>query len=644
MLLYTLKSWDGHTLNDASYRGYGLNFNTPAAAKVDLMEMPGHDPVDVGAWSGSERSLAVYVEAVGASKRTLDQALKIWFARGESGYLVATNAIDGQDYQIFGRAQSMTPNASNPNGWTVIILTGQSNWRRVSAETDAWTANSGTLTKAITVDGALKTRLIAAVTPTAVPATGYRYRDLYILPAMPKIDYAARAWCITLNTAAMVSGGTLRADCNDLRIHVNGVEKRRYIYNPNAAATNVWFNAPMGRGLEMKLRTAVASSGAVGELQFAINNNTRDALKLLPGGSFILVQGTELFLCQAVDKQNYKVGVLTRGYLGTALASHAIGTSCYLVPAVVEVVHGFANATDPASEDANYDDEKPMFALSSSNSQWDYTAATGFYDPDRPLRGGQWTPLLKRAGDRSENYRFTQNGESGAPAMGMLMSTYQAKGAWKAETALLRWMLGCPGGFSAISATGSKRRSANQFPARAQIQRSENANLWKALGNESSPASEDTWTAFTINEIAINGTAQKYVGFALDGTISAGGAEVLAHYEILTCTVKFPAASIPTGTLLAQAASYPVAIVLKNNTNGQSVMINTPMLPNKVLLLDGENFEAKYDGGNAENLVTPNSETRETYIEVEPGANTLAIEAAEIGTLSIALSWYPRRP
>jgi len=646
----TLKTFDAHNINDGSdYQATGLDFNTRPAATLVFSNQANGDPVYAGVFTGAAKNIPIQVTILDyANRESLADQIKTWLERGNSGYLVAT-LDDGQDYQIYCTVQSLVPDGHYTNVYQAILQSGPSTWARVTAETDTWNASVSALTKAITVAGSCETRLSLSLLAPGAGGSGWQYQYLYQLINAPGIDYGARPWCISLDTAALVTAGKLLASCYDLRVVVNAVEVKRWIADPNTNHTKVWFTPTIGAGLQLILAVQVPATGAVGELAFKNTSDNVKALKALPA-SGILAHGTEWIQYSGKDIKTMKVNVVQMGALGTTRQVHAVGSTFSSVSNVIYVLAGNASATDPAATDATYDYDKPVFDLSASdNTSWVYTASTLFYDADHPARPGSWTPSIKDNGSGvivSHLYNFSQDAASGSPAMGAVMECWQRSTTWQKDSAEIDWQLYCPGGFATAAATGSKYRSTVRWPGLAALQKSDNADNWTTIWAETTPVSVTTWTAFTHTSTAIS-PARKWLQFTLAGDMAAL-ANAAAYFEVLTATVTFTSGNLPAGSLATQAGNYPLAVKISNQGNKDEIDLTYPMLLNRAMTLDGENFEAIYDGVNIHGAMVLNDDSRDVWIRLLPGSNTLAIAPInvgdDIGTLTIGLSWYPRKP
>lgn len=638
-----LKTWDGNTINSASLRSQILNANAQPAANLVLIEQAMADSTLSDAYTVEGRTVTIGIEITDYGNRySLISTLKKWFKRGERGVLVATHE-DGSDYQLDCKVQSLIQEDGFPWRFAAVLVSGQTAWRAVTADTASWTGITSTGgTKSITVGGTDTTALSVSLTPSV----GSRYLNIYQLTNAPAVAYGLRPWCITLNTAALVGGGKMRSDCYDLRIYVNGRPTNRWITGANTASTNVWFNVNLSRGASMKLLTAITIGGTITKIQFAKTPATTRMLKRLPQKG-ILIHGTEWIYYTAVNANKWYVTVQSdgRGVYGTTLQAHAAGDVFLWQQNVIQMTYGNASASDPASLDDNYNDTKPVFDLTNStNSQWVYSASTLFYDSDYPTRTGQWAFAQALLGDQSHTYVITGDADSGNPALGCKAATWQYGGAWRPDTVDLAWTFKNPGGIASISMTGRSYRSGAQWITTltgAQYS-SDNGKTWKSLWSDATPGSAAAWTAWTHSSVTVTGNAP-LVRLRAAGKFTLEGGYAL--YEGLTATVVFYATNLPSGSLLGEANNFHLDINLANASTGYSIDIDLPMKLNKALVLDGENYTARYDGDNVHDCISLDDESRDIWIPLEPGTYNLSItsDLTLPGTMAAALSWYKRR-
>ncbi len=639
-MLAAIKTFNGFSLNSGGYESAGLEIHTPPAVSPAFIELVNTDPLIAGVFTRAARNLPVAIKLRGADRWALMQALKTALQPGTRGNLVVT--MQGVDYQLECVVQSLVPDARTLSSWLAILQAGSSMWRAVSAETDSWSVDADGDTKTISVGGCAPTVLNLEITPTVAPATGWLYQRLYQVVPPVGVAFGRRPMCIVVDTAALVTAGKVQADCSDLRVYVGDSETPRWIADANTDHTHVWFNMQLGRGYKMVLKDAVASSGAVGELVFAVNANNKAALAAIPT-SGLLVHGTEWFLYGGKDLKRYKLAVTQRGALGTTLQGHNAGSEFFLIEQPVYLIYGNSEATDPTTDNADYDLEKPLFNLSSSdNGSWTWDASHPFYDEANPNRPGGWQAIKSALGPDSKTYLVKQNAESGDAAIGGLIKAWIKAGKVQAENAALSWIFTTAGGISSVSMAGQKYRNTSSWPSKAALEKSLNGKTWSSLWNESSPVNSNSWTAWTRNNQSISDRSPM-VRLIFSGSLSAAN-NAAAAMEALSATIVFYSANLPSVTLLSEVGNYPLTLTITNQTTGDALDILYPMQLNKALAISGEEHTAAVDGVNAHAAVSPDDDSRDEWIRLAPGENILEASADVMGTLSIALSWYPRQP
>ncbi len=643
-MLIQAKSFNSHTLWDSDYQATVLNAGALPMAKPIFIEESLSDADYSGMFTRDLRNVALSVKILDYGNREALQAqLKAWFKPGTRADLVVTFAVDGLDYSLPCVAQ-MAPVHEGDQRYTILLQSEATAWRAVDPDTDTWSLSGAGGTHVITVEGDDETRLSVTLTPTVETPAGWKKQQLYRLVPPNGINWGLRPWCIQLDTAALVTAGKMQADCDDLRIWLGESETRRWIDGPNTTTTKVWFNLNLRRGATLTLRTAVAATGDISYLYFTKNATMQARIRAMPSQG-VVYHGTEWFYYSAKQPVACRLVIEERGLYDTTLQAHAVGDSFSFLPAAVRVVYGNPTATDPALDDENYDDTKPLFSLSQSdNTQWTWTASDKFYDPDHPNRPGGWTQSLQRIGTESKLYWVKQDAESGNAAMGMMLAAWQQGSVWKAERATAAWSFYSPGGMQEITVTGQKYRNTVKWPNQfAAIRRSPDGTTWFTVFNEATPASVSTWSNLTNNGVAkAIDSASKYVQ-AIFSKVLAAQANAYAMFEIQTCTVEFTTANIPSGTLLGEQLNYPLDITLQNNATGEAIDLKYPMRMNRPLALDGEANTITYQRANAHNAISLDDEGRAIWIRLVKGDNELEVIGDDVGTLELVLSWYRRR-
>ena len=637
-----LKTWDGNTINSSSYRSQIINANAMPSANLVLIEQAMADSVLSDAFTVAGRTVTISIEIVDYSNRySLLSTLKKWFKRGERGVLVATHE-DGVDYQLDCKVQNLIQEDGFPWKFAAVLVSGQTAWRAVTADTASWTGITGTGgTKSITVGGTDTTALSLSLTPSV----GSHYLNIYQLTNSPACAYGVRPWCITLNTQALVSGGKMLSTCYDLRIYINGREANRWITGANTTTTNVWFNVNLNIGASMKLLTAITIGGTITKIQFQKTPASIRNLKRLPKKG-ILIHGTEWIYYTAVNANKCYVTVQSdgRGVYGTTLQAHAAGDVFLYQQNVITMIYGRSTATDPALGDDNYDKTKPLFDLTNStNSSWVYTASTLFVDDENPARTGNWTSSQTTSGDVSHIYQITGDADSGNPALGAKAGTYLFGGAFRSDSVKLYWSFKNPGGIASLTMTGRSYRTGAKWITYAGAQYSKDGGkTWKYMWADATPAGAAAWSAWSAHS-AISAANAPLVRIRAEGVFSELDDYIL--YEALTATVAMYATNLPVGALLGEANNFLLSINLANSSTGVNMDIELPMKLSKALVLDGEAYTARYDGDNVHDALSLDDEGRDIWLPLEPGTYNLAIASDYTlpGTIAAALSWYKRR-
>lgn len=637
--MVTVKTFNGFEINDGSdYTALGVNLFTPGTADNVFLDNTDGDPDDAGTFTinVASHSLLITIHNY-ANRGNLAAALRAAMKPGTAGDLVIS--IDGVDYFKRARVQSLAQDATYPNLYTIVLQAAKTAWRAVEAETESVTLTEGA-TLTLDVSGTTQTRLKVTLTPTAGQTLMFDNQRVYQLPGVLGVNWQRRAWCLTIDTAALVTAGKCREDCHDLRVILDGKEVPRWIADANTDHTHVWFVLDIGPGYEMDLLTPVASSGEISQLVFKNTKNNQTRLAAMPA-SGILIHGTEWMQYNGRDPAKKTVYIAQRGVLDTILQAHTAGSVFQFVQHVIHVIYGKATATDPKLDDDRYDDEKPLFDLSlSDNTQWVYTADTPFYDLTSTIRQGGWTPVLKRNGDLSKNYLVVQDEDSGDAAMGMKLASWQKSGKWQIESGYAGWRLYSAGGIYRISYTAAKYRNSAGYPTTAALQKSTDGSKWSNAQNNAKPTALNTWEAISQTNLAMSNYA--WAQFLLSGNLAAA-AEAVAVFEVRTLTVEFPSAKLPTGTFLGETSNYSMDVTITNERNGDSLAFSSPMVLDKVVVIDAEEFVATCDGVNAHNSMQLNDEGRAEWLRLEPGENDVSLTGADLGEVDVDLEWFARR-
>jgi hypothetical protein len=646
-MLVTLKTFDGHNINDGSdYEAAVLGIGSPQNASPIFVQLANADSKYAGVYSVDIKNIPVNIYIRNYSDRyALIAQLKTWLKPSTSGYLVVTFNDETIDYQIEASVQSLVQDKTYPDHFTAILLAASSTWRAVEVDTaDTWTVTASGQKKEITVGGFDNTKLSVDITPTELPEVGYAYQNLYQLVNVPAVNYGVRPWCITLNTAALITAEKMQADCDDLRVVIGGKQVHRWIGAPNTTTTKVWFNLNIGPGYSLVLKTPVSDSGTITELAFSLTVINQTIFKALPP-SGLIYHGTEWFEYTSKNIISYKLQIKTRGALGTTQAAHSAGAVFKYIQTPIWIFYGNSAVSAPSTDDSTYDYDKPVFNLvDSDNTKWVYDATTVFYDPYHKNRPGSWTYSGKVIGTVSNIYIIKGDEGSGDPALGIKAGSWISGGKPKAGYVEFYWQLISPGGFYRVSATGRKyyylKWPATVYPATLQYCPL-TGTYWSNVWSEAIPTVQSTWQSITQNNKTIALYAAK-IRFGFVGSMAAV-LNAIAYFEILTCTVEFYSTNLPAGTLLGEQSNVLIDFILRNNTTGDAINLCFPVRVDKILSLDGENYIINYNGANALGALELDDQSRDVWIRLKAGVNELEVISDYIGELDFDLSWYARR-
>ena len=653
-MLITVKTFNGHNINDgSSYRAVLQNQHTTPDATPIFIEETNSDSRDAGAYSVDVQNKVLSIKILNYGNRyDLISQLKTWLKRGTQGDLVVTFADEAVDYQISARVVNLVPENNSNQNWTALLQTGTSDWRAVTETTEStWTATGTTETLAINVGGKDETYLSLDLTPTAPPASGNAHQQIYRLPNTPGIAHGLIPWCITADTATLVTAGYMQADCDDLRIvNMNtGQELKRWIISPNNASTKIWVNLDLAKGFSLTLATAVAGSGSVTELQFSVTTDMKAAIAEM-SKTGIVYHGTEWFAYSDTDPVNCKLIIATRGVFGTAQQAHSAGVSFLYIQYPLMMVYGNSSAVAPSSTDATYDDTKPFINLtSSSNTSWVFggsPSTSKFFSKSLSQRTAAWTISKRSLGLLSDYFDEEFASVLGTTAaIAFMVKNFLSGGAWQPENVDFRATLYRAAGITSVTCTGYRHRHNPNWLDTAAVRASLDGVNYVDLFTEATPSTTGVSENWANNSTpATPATGSKYVQMVFAGGWPAAVKE-WAVFEMLTCTLAFNSSNIPSGAFLGLAdTAFPLVVTIKNETTGDQISINYSTPLDKVFSIDGENNLVQFDGYNAFGALSLDDEGRAVYLRLQGGvSNTIRITAADLGTLHIDLHWYRRR-
>jgi hypothetical protein len=630
-MIIKLVSYNGHNINDGTNYRAVLPAGSPLqpAVSADYVERADNWPVYAGKTFRKGNKFEIEIAMLGNYGSQLN-ILNGWFDVEDN--TPRTLAI--QDESNGNKAWKIecvcvgVPELAG-NVVTVVLESADGKWTAVTEDSTSWSITATGQTKEVPVGGNAPARPIIEFTPTGGAGGGYAYRK-YIQVNNP-IDKGYVDWglMVTLDTAALVSGGKCQADGDDLRLIVDGIEANRWLADMNTDHTKVHWVATYGPRIEFTLGTAIASSGTIGEIQAVKNTANLKKLILLPKQGLVLI-GSEIFTYSGVDLKTYKVGVVNRAQRTTSMAAHSSGDTVKWLEHDIWLMYGDSTLSAPVTDDT----KKPIYDLISSTM--DSLVYTSFAD-SAGLRAGSWKKaVISSSGKLSKTYTGNQGDEADpATEMGMEMNAWQLKAIWKGETAVIEWRGLFPAGVTEVSSSGEKRRDSTSWPSLAALQRSLDGKSWATEWNETTPVSEDTWTAWTHAAEAIS-FGPMYVRFVLSGSI-LGSANNQVRMEVEAVTVVMTSANVLQISLLTEAATYWMDARFTNVESGEYFEISYPMTVNRKLTIDCAAKRVLYIDTDV--LAMPRlSSMRKDWLNLLPGMdNTVQYDAASTGAATVVI-------
>ena len=543
----SITTWNGNAINDGStFAAYfeGDVFYRQASGGVDEHERSNNPPV-----MANKQPKAKNLRIVIISKSSVTDFSDAYNTL--NGYfdtfddterlLVVTDASSNQWYVYATPVE--TPRV-RPDGFVVDLRVMDPIWRRVTTDTDTWNITATGQTNDVTISGNRPVKPIIRITATNAKSGGYAYKAVRVwrnpstTDANPHpLDITNAAWDMAALTTAKC-----QADGDDVAVF--GVDGRaklsRWFGNIDTATTSVWINNYFAASYALTLGVAIAASGALTTVTTQRTNANLLALqklaKLVP---FHFGIGSEVFMCTSVDPMEYEfnfTGSDMRSQVSSSKAAHSVGDAIYAPVVPFWLAYGNASATTPVQDET----QKPLIDLdNSTNVSWRWL----LFREDANLRTAGWSPLVE-AGRASKTYGGSHTAAADPNTeMGMSGYPFEIYGTPRADSYRLRWTFWHPAGCTGITCAGDKYRYSTDFATVAGLWRGNSSILGMvSVFNESTPASAQSWTAWT--QTGLTFTASKYLQFRFEGSVR-GLASNAHHFEVQTISaVTFDSAGV----------------------------------------------------------------------------------------------------
>lgn len=539
---------------------------------------------------------------------------------------------------------------------TITLALDNPIWQSVTQNSQTFATTSASDSTSVTNGGNDYAYPIFEITPTSLPASDYIYN--VFIQALPTstdpwngrfLDLTGSS-DTTFDTAALVSGGKMQSDGDDLRVYRDGVEVDRWLNGMNTTDTHVIVVADMPALANMTLKTAIASTDTVTEVVLNYTANNKAAIKSMPASGRLILDSsigstdTEEFTYTAKTITDKKLAftINARSVRNTTAFSFAANANVRYLPYDFTIVYGNSSATAPTVDDTY----KPIIDLTSRNNSFVYSA---FYESNG-LRANIWNPYLRKVTNsslaRSDFYTSTNDeGDTDpATALGLAGYTYEADGAYKADTITLAWLGYFPDQIASVSGSGTQNQSAGNNLT-YYLEASKDNQTWSRVWQISAQASSDysswtTWTKATTD--ATLPTSPKYLRWKVGGTIG-GTVDKSDRRDITSLTVGLT--NYPHIMIRTEASNVNLNLTIGNSTTGESFDLLMPVTVNETVYIDTDpDFPYVKYKGTLQNGAIKLSSIRAAWLKLNTGANTITYTSNNAGAndISIAVKWRDR--
>ena len=561
-----------------------------------------------------------------------------------------------KQYYVYATAKSLTGESSGGPNYVVTLALDDPIWQTVTQNSQTFAVTATTDSTSVSNGGNDYAFPIFEITPTSQPSTDYLY-NMYcqVLPQSTDpypnrfIDVTG-ATDTTWDTAALIAAGKMQSAGQDIRLLRDGVFVDFWLDGINTTDTHVITVADIPAKQEMTLKTAIASTDTVTEIEISNTSTNRSAINAIPTTGRLILDSsigstdTEEFTYTSKTVTNARLAftINARSVRNTSAFSFAAGANVRYLPYDFNIIYGNSTASAYTTDDTR----KPLQALTSRNSSFTWTAFADLAG----LRAGNWKQSLRKVGNtnlsRSTFYSSTNDeGDTDpATALGLVAYTYENGGVWRSDSVQLAWMQHFPDIVSSVSASGAKYQTTSGIPTMA-LQYGRTATSFGNLWTVSAQASTDytTWTTWSkASTDATIPTGTKYLRFYMGGSIN-GSTDYVAKVDAQSITVGLT--NYPHVMIRTEASNYKLDCVLRNETTSEWMQITYPMALNETLYIDTDpSFPyAKYKGLLVNGAVKLSS-IRAAWLKLNPGANTIGFETqlAAASNVSIVIKWRDR--
>lgn len=341
-----------------------------------------------------------------------------------------------------------------------------SSFSAADAQFFAWDANDATAGDGITEfslwnnGNVVHDEMRVVIKPTVQkdPADHWTLsRDVIIANRVPRsfTNYALDLTDGGLNTAALVSGSKARADGDDFRVLIDGVEVPRWFGEDasndfNSTATTVWANIDLEPARIAALSVAASNSDTT--LTFE-----RGTLAGWPTTGFAVIDSECI---RYASRTGTVMSGVTRGVRGTTAASHSTAANAYWCQRRVQFAYGYSGASAPEARS----DLKPLIDLDVSTNTTLRWSVQGF-DVDNPRRSMAWARVLREVEALQNRFAISPSPTGGF----VFLSRFRLNGPIPGEAAANTVSFRCPTGTGSSSGNVMSITNSEDFTHRTSL-------------------------------------------------------------------------------------------------------------------------------------------------------------------------------
>lgn len=570
-----------------------------------------------------------------------------------------------KQYYVYATAKRVLGGHDGPMA-TLSLALDDPIWQSVTQNSQTFSTTSATDSTSVVANGNDNSYPIFEITPSTQPTGVYSYNMYCQVLPQSSIPYPSRYLDITgssdttWDTAALIAGGKMQASSDpggaggDIRVLRDGVFVDFWLNGINTTDTHVIVVADMPAKQNMTLKTALASTDTITEIELDYTlANKRAIQECPPSGRLILDSSigstdTEEFTytSKSISATHLIFNVNTRATRNTTAMSFAAGANVRFLPYDFNIIYGNLTAAAYVTDDSR----KPIQALTSRNSSFTFT---NFWD-ETGLRAGIWTQALKKVSNvnLSRSDFFTSTNDEGdtdpATAMGLAAYTFEAGGLWRADSVQIAWMGYFPDLVASLSASGEQYQTSAARPTPKMQALKDPApppapiDLWTVSAQSATDYS--TWTTWSkaTTDATIPGNI-KFLRWIEQGTIT-GSTDQNARVDITSLTVTLT--NYPHVMLRSEVTTlHNMNFIIRNSTTGDFFRIIYPIPTGQTLYIDTDpDFPTvKYHGLIVNGAISLSSK-RATWMKLSPGSNTIGYES-QVGAsdISIVIKWRDRQ-